>query len=79
MRFPSRGALRCGPCSYAVSRRERRQSGGRWVRGAQAPVFGHRLHPASRHGGVPGNLDTLGAVAGGRGRLVRRFCPRRDA
>jgi hypothetical protein len=33
------------------------------------PLVGHRLHPASRHGGVPGNLDTLGAVAAGRGSL----------
>ena len=45
----------------------------------EAPVLGHRLHPAGRPCGVPGNLDTLVAVAGDRGRLARRFCPRRDA
>ena len=44
----------------------------------EPPVFGHRLHPASLDG-VPGNLATLGAGAGGRGRLARRFCPLRDA
>ena len=46
---------------------------------AFAAVFGYRLHPASRHGGVPGNLDTLGAVAGSHGHRIRRFCPFRDA